>query len=138
MNSASSGKTFIKMQNQILQDDDAACCLVEVIAKRSQNIKWEPTVDGKRMGHKLIRRVSIDKFYELVTGEQEAFHDMCMVLPKTIKSVVTSMESSLTPHDTVMEELRTWASHINLATEDLSIAMAIYMLGFKGYNGFYE
>lgn len=40
MNSASSGKTFIKMQNQLLQDDDCACFLVEAIAKNSQNIKW--------------------------------------------------------------------------------------------------
>lgn len=78
MNSASAGKTFIKMQNQILHDDDCACFLVEAIAQRSQNIKWETTLDGKKVGHKLIRRVSIDKFYELVTGEKEAFFNMCM------------------------------------------------------------
>ena len=40
MNSASSAKTYIKMQGQILEDDDCACFLVEAIAKRSQNIKW--------------------------------------------------------------------------------------------------
>ena len=65
MNSASAGKTFIKMQNQLLNDDDCACFLVEAIAQRSQNIKWETTVDKKKVGHKLIRRVSIDKFYAL-------------------------------------------------------------------------
>ena len=59
MNSASAGKTFIKMQNQLLNDDDCACFLVEAIAQRSQNIKWETTVDKKKVGHKLIRRVSI-------------------------------------------------------------------------------
>ena len=40
MNSASSAKTYIKMQGQILEDDDCACLLVEAIAKKSQNIKW--------------------------------------------------------------------------------------------------
>ena len=35
MNSASSSKTYIKMQSQILDDDDCACFLVEAIAKRS-------------------------------------------------------------------------------------------------------
>ena len=45
MNSASARKTYIKMQNQLLQDDDCACFLVEAIAKKSQNIKWETTVD---------------------------------------------------------------------------------------------
>ena len=33
MNSASSAKTYIKMQGQILEDDDCACLLVEAIAK---------------------------------------------------------------------------------------------------------
>ena len=31
------------MQNQLLNDDDCACFLVEAIAQRSQNIKWETT-----------------------------------------------------------------------------------------------
>ena len=47
MNSASSAKTYIKMQGQILEDDDCACFLVEAIAKKSQNIKWATKVDGK-------------------------------------------------------------------------------------------
>ena len=54
MNSASAGKTFIKMQNQLLNDDDCACFLVEAIAQRSQNIKWETTVDKKRLAISLF------------------------------------------------------------------------------------
>lgn len=137
MNSASAGKTFIKMQNQLLNDDDCACFLVEAIAQRSQNIKWETTVDKKKVGHKLIRRVSMDQFYALVTGEEEAFFNMCMVLPDTIKTVISSMDDVTVPEDTVMDELKTWAQHLDAEPEDLAIAMAVYMLGFKGYNGFY-
>ena len=37
--------------------------LVEAIAKKSQNIKWETSVDNQKVGHMLIRRVSMDKFY---------------------------------------------------------------------------
>ena len=73
MNSASAGKTYIKMQSQLLSDDDCACFLVEAIAQRSQNIKWETTVDGKKVSHKRIRRVSLDQFYALVTGEKMRF-----------------------------------------------------------------
>ena len=39
MNSASAGKTYIKMQDQLLRNDDCSCYLVEAIAKKSQNIK---------------------------------------------------------------------------------------------------
>lgn len=136
MNSASAGKTFIKMQNQLLNDDDCACFLVEAIAQRSQNIKWETTVDKKKVGHKLIRRVSMDRFYALVTGEEDAFYQMCMTLPGVIERVVNEMEDVHIPEDTVMEELRARADRLGAGSEDMATAMAVYMLGFSGYNGF--
>ena len=52
MNSAAAGKTMIKMQNQLINDDDCACFLVEVIAQKSQNINWGVTVDKKKISHK--------------------------------------------------------------------------------------
>lgn len=138
MNSASSSKTFIKMQNQLLNDDDCACFLVEIIAQRSQNIKWETTVDQKKVGHKLIRRVSIDQFYSLVTGQDNAFYQVCMVLPSVIEKAVSELDSTIVPHDTVIEELKEMADKMNLASRDLAIAMAAYMLGFSTYMGFKE
>lgn len=136
MNSASAGKTFIKMQNQLLKDDDCACFLVEAIAKKSQNIKWETTVDGAKVGHKLIRRVSIDQFYALVTGEQDAFFQVCKVLPSVIQDIVASEGDKLVPKDTVFEELQMLAKKNKLEEENLAFAMAIYLLGFSSYEGF--
>lgn len=97
MNSASSAKTYIKMQGQILEDDDCACLLVEAIAKKSQNIKWSTKVDGKNVQHRLIRRVSMDQFYAILTGEEDAFYKMCMALPWVIDSVVNE-EAALKYH----------------------------------------
>ncbi len=136
MNSASAGKTFIKMQNQLLTDDDCACFLVEAIAQRSQNIKWETTVDKRKVGHKLIRRVSIDQFYALVTGQEDAFYRMCMVLPQIIQKAVNELEGSVVPHDTVIDELKALAQKQKIDDEDLAVAMAVYMLGFGTYKGF--
>ncbi len=136
MNSASDGKTFIKMQAQLLEDDDCACFLVEAIAQKSQNIKWETTVDKKKVGHKLIRRVSLDQFYALVTGQEDAFYQMCMVLPSVIQKAVDSLENVSVPQDTVMDELREIAKKQGGSEDDLAIAMAVYMLGFGSYKGF--
>ena len=108
MNSASSAKTYIKMQGQILEDDDCACLLVEAIAKKSQNIKWSTKVDGKNVQHRLIRRVSMDQFYAILTGEEDAFYKMCMALPEVINSVVNEEGGVEVPHDTVIDELRKW------------------------------
>lgn len=136
MNSASAGKTFIKMQNQLLNDDDCACFLVEAISQRSQNIKWETTVDKRKVGHKLIRRVSIDQFYALVTGQEDAFYQLCMVLPSVIEKSVKELNDTIVPHDTVVEELKELAKKENIKTDDMAIAMAVYMLGFGSYIGF--
>ena len=136
MNSASASKTFIKMQNQLLNDDDCACFLVEAIAQRSQNIKWETTVDKKKVSHKLIRRVSIDEFYALITGQDDAFYQMCMVLPSVIERAVNEMGSSTVPNDTVIDELRKLSKNSNMIDENMAMAMAIYMLGFGDYKGF--
>lgn len=136
MNSASAGKTFIKMQAQLLEDDDCACFLVEAIAQKSQNIKWETTVDKKKVGHKLIRRVSLDEFYAIVTGQEDAFYQMCMVLPSVIQKAVDSLDSVEVPNDTVLDELKKVATKNGVKDNDMAIAMAVYMLGFSGYKGF--
>lgn len=138
MNSASSAKTYIKMQGQILEDDDCACLLVEAIAKKSQNIKWTTKVDGKNVQHRLIRRVSMDQFYAILTGEEDAFYKMCMALPEIINSVVNEESSVSVPHDTVIQELRNVAALYDRQTEDVAMAMAVYMLGFNTYMGFGE
>lgn len=124
------------MQDQLLNDDDCACFLVEAIAQRSQNIKWETTVDKKKVGHKLIRRVSLDQFYALVTGQEDAFYQMCMVLPSVIQKAVDELECSIVPHDTVIDELKAIAATQNVESNDMAIALVAYTLGFGSYNGF--
>lgn len=136
MNSASSAKTYIKMQSQILDDDDCACLLVEAIAKRSQNIKWTTKVDGKNVQHRLIRRVSMDQFYSIVTGDENAFYKMCMALPDVINTVVNEEGAVIVPQDTVIQELRKVAELYADQPEDLAMAMSVYMLGFNTYLGF--
>lgn len=133
MNSSSAAKTYIKMQNQVLKDDECACYLVEAIAKKSQNIKWVATVDGEKVQHKLIRRVSMDKFYSQVTGEKDAFYQLCIVLPRIIEKVLATSTEVTAPKDQVFKELTEIAKR-----ENISFVLAIYMLGFKDYIGFRE
>ena len=124
------------MQGQILEDDDCACLLVEAIAKKSQNIKWATKVDGKNVQHRLIRRVSMDQFYAILTGEEDAFYKMCMALPEVINLVVNEEGNVKVPNDTVIDELRKIASLYSEANGEVSMAMAVYMLGFNTYMGF--
>lgn len=126
MNSSSSQKTYARMQNTILQDEEAQCFLVEVIAKNSQNIIWTVSMDGTSMSNKRIRRVSLDKFYELATGEREAFKNLCEKLPTVIEDVVDSIEGEIM-NSTVFEELEAISPNI---------LKSLYLLSFEKYEGF--
>lgn len=124
MNSSSSQKTYIKMQGKILEDDKAICMLVEIIAKKSQNINWRISVDGKPRSHKQIRRVSIDKFYEIVFGEKNAFYKLCKALPAILDDVIAEDESAKL-HNTVYDEL-----------DKTDFYKSLFLLAFKTYEGF--
>jgi hypothetical protein len=127
MNSSSSAKTYMKMQGKIIEDNETKCYLVEIIAKNSQNIPWVVTIDGeKQKPIENIRRVSIDKFYEIVTKDKLAFQKLCSVLPAVIKDVVDNIKTR-NKKNTVFTELD------NLSSDLLT---SIYLLSFKKYEGF--
>jgi hypothetical protein len=105
MNSSSSQKTYMRMQYKINTVPSAQCYLVEVIAKNSQNIKWSISLDSEQISDERIRRASIDKFYEIVTGEQQAFKSLCEKLPIVIDDVVDSLNDEIM-QSSVFEELQ--------------------------------
>jgi len=127
MNSASSQKTYMRMLNKIANESNSECYLVEVIAKNSQNISWKVLVDGERMENERIRRVSIDKFYGIVTQDEEAFLKICMVLPELIDEIIEENRELQVGSDSVIDELR---------ENNPDLLKALYLLAFKEYDGF--
>ena len=127
MNSSSAQKTYMRMLNKIASDNKAECYLVEVIAKNSQNIVWKVSLDGERMENQRIRRVSMDKFYEIVTGDKEAFYKICMELPALIDEIIEENKELQVGSDTVVDELR---------EKNPDLLKALYLLAFKEYEGF--
>lgn len=126
MNSSSSQKTYMKMQSKLLDDDEATCYLVEVISKHSRDDAWRISLDGKPCEHKKIRRMSMDKFYSLVFGVEDAFFKLCSSLPQIIEDVVSD-NPSLALNNTVYKELT--KNHADILT-------SLYILAFSTYEGF--
>ena len=126
MNSSSSQKTFMRMQNQVLKDAESKCLLVEVIATNSQNIKWAVSLDGNLTSHNNIRRVSIDKFYEMVTGEQDAFKQLVEILPQVMDDVLLLLPTEKFQNAVFAE----------LHSIDSNMLKSLYLLAFKKYAGF--
>jgi hypothetical protein len=85
-------------------------------------------IDKNKVSHKQIRRVSIDKFYEIVTGDRLAFKKLCTVLPRIIEDVVSSVKLA-EKSNTVVKELK---------EIDKNLLKSIYLLSFRKYEGFHE
>ena len=126
MNSAASAKTYMKMQNKIVRDSHATCMLVEAIATRSQNKTWIVTVDGEQFNNEHIRRVSMDKFYEIVFGDAHAFAKLCRALPDILDDVIEGMSREDNQNSVFAE----------LAAISPDIMKSLYLLAFRTYDGF--
>lgn len=126
MNSAASQKTYMKMQNKIVRDSRATCMLVEAIATKSQNKTWIVTVDKEQFNNEHIRRVSMDKFYEIVFGDAQAFAKLCRALPDILDDVIAEMSRG-DNQNTVFAEL---------AAISPNIMKSLYLLAFRTYDGF--
>lgn len=129
MNSSAAQKTFLKMTTQILNEDNCECYLVEIIAKRSQNVVWNVSLDYEKVSNEHIKRVSIDKFYEEVTGDKDAFYKICKQLPLVIDEIISENDEYVVEKDTVLDELR---------AKNPDILKSLYMLAFSTYEGFKE
>lgn len=122
MNSGAATSVYANMQNKILHDDQATCMLVEVIATRSRNEKW----NKGGLSHEKIRRVSIDKFYGIVFGDDTAFFRLCEALPGILDDVISELSLGHI-QNSVYEELH------QLSPDTFK---SLYLLAFKTYDGF--
>lgn len=104
------------------------CYLVEVIAKKSQDVVWNVTVTNH--GHKdnysypNIRRISMDKFYDIVFQQPNCFFKLCKVLSDILDDVISD-DHSIRLVNTVYEEL-----------DKADFYRSLYLLAFKTYEEF--
>ena len=126
MNSSSAQATYMKMQRQLINDPQSTCMLVEAIAKKSQDIVWKAKLNGVEYSHPRIRRVSMDKFYEIVFGDSNAFMKLCKALPIILDDVIADTHKG-TVNNTVYQELKGISS---------DTFKSLYLLAFQTYEGF--
>lgn len=134
MNSSSSARTYMKMQNKQMKNsrkedpENIICALVEVISKKSRNDCWEVVVSKEPFKDEFIRRISIDRFYALVTGDDEAFYKICNQLPRTIEKIVSNQKTTISEvNHTVYKQL---------IEKNPDVLKSLYLLAFSDYMGF--
>lgn len=130
MNVNSAQNTYNKMEGEIKKNPQSQCYLVEIIAKKTQDKPWEPTFGGvKKKTDERIRKISIDKFYERITGDKQAFFKLIIALTQTIKEIVKEEGVIQTGENTVLSELE---------QENSNHLISLFNLSFQQYEGFKE
>ena len=130
MNVNSAQNAYRQMEQEINQSPQVKCYLVEIIAKRTQDKPWKPTFGGvKKEADERIRRISIDKFYEIITGDKQAFFKLVVTLPQLLKEIVAEEGIIQTGENTVLSELE---------KQNPNHLLALFNLSFQQYEGFRE
>lgn len=127
MNSGASKNVHARMSGLVEGNTRATCYLVEVIAKKSQDIPWElGSVRLREERQSRLRRISIDRFYEIATGDSAAFAKLCSVIGLVIDDVLAEQPRH-GKDNTVIAELE---------SIDDDILKTLFLMSFETYQGF--
>lgn len=110
---------------------DAKGYWVQIISNgASFNQNW--VIPTHNLSDKRIFKCSGDKFYELLTGDSEAFLKVCMALPLAIDTINSRKQAvELDSSNAVFEKLKE-----NAQKNDVDMLTEIFNTTFKNYAGF--
>ncbi len=105
MNSSSAESLFQKLANYADTYKKANCYWVQIFAKSSFNEKWFGEINGKEYSHSRVYKISGDRFYELLTGEENAFFNLYNILPKAISDYLSQQVNEKNQSNSALEEI---------------------------------
>lgn len=137
MNSGGKEAVFQKLTRFADAYPECTCYLVEVIALRSKDILWKGTFNGTYYEHERIRQISVDKFYELITGRSNAFFELCQAIQTLTPDVIAHFESIKSTKGNVMTTNKVY-EHIQTKANNNSLTELeqIFKDNLIDYNNF--
>jgi hypothetical protein len=92
MNSSSAEALFQKLARYADDYKKAKCYWVQILAKNSFNELWKGEINGKEYSHSRVFKISGDKFYALLSGQENALFSLYKILPIVINDYLASIE----------------------------------------------
>lgn len=90
MNSSSAEALFQKLSRYADDNKGAKCYWVQILSKSSFNELWKGEINGKEYSHTRVYKISGDKFYALLSGQEDALYQLYKALPVAIEDYLTS------------------------------------------------
>lgn len=134
MNSSSAEALFQKLARYADDYKQARCYWVQILAKSSFSEHWTGDINGKEYSHSRVFKISGDRFYALLTGEENAFYNLYKILPTAIDDYLKSFkESSNEKEDSALKEIES-----EIMKSKRSILDQITFENYSYYLGFDE
>lgn len=106
MNSSSAEALFQKLARYADDYKKAKCYWVQILAKGSFNEHWKGEINGKEYSHSRVFKISGDKFYALLSGQNDALFQLYKALPTAITDYLKSIENdSSVKENSALEEI---------------------------------
>ena len=144
---------YVKLESFLYEKEDAKAYYVQVITSngetRDDSTNWilkqkKDPITGKKFienGKNVLKivkdnpnvhLVSIDKFYEILTGDQNAFAELCSILPQAIDDFLSTHSiSTCSDNSSVFKTLKE-----KCTTNNCSLSTQLMNDTFKNYLGF--
>jgi hypothetical protein len=132
MNSSSSEALFQKLARYADNYKKANCYWVQILAKGSFEEHWKGEINGKEYSHSRVFKISGDRFYALLTQDDNAFYQLYKSLPNAINDYMKSIENSgEQKENSALEEITSETELSNRSILDqITFENYSYYLGF--------
>lgn len=126
MNSGAAESLYIKLSKFAEIYPESKCYWVQILSKSSFNKKWTAKLNGTLYNHDRVYKISGDKFYQLITNEDDAFFQLYKALPNAINDYLKTIKKSETIENSAFTEIKN-------ATE-VSKRKVIDQITFENFN----
>lgn len=132
MNSSSSEALFQKLARYANDYKKAKCYWVQILAKSSFCDLWNAEINGKEYSHSRVYKISGDKFYELLSGHENAMFELYKALPKAIHDYLRSKTlKDSDVENSALDEIKSQTQNSNRSIIDqITFENYSYYLGF--------
>lgn len=93
MNSSSAESLFQKLAHYADTYKKSKCYWVQMLAVKSFDTPWAGIINGKEYSHSRVYKISGDRFYALLTGQDNAFFQLYKALPTAIDDFLATIQS---------------------------------------------
>lgn len=132
MNSNAAEALFQKLARFADTYKKSKCYWVQVLAKGSFNQRWSGNINGKEYSHSRVYKISGDKFYALLSGQNNAFRQLYKALPMAIHDYMGTFEAEVVEEtNSAYDEIRNAAKKKRRSILDqITFENYSYYLGF--------